>query len=61
MSRIGKIPVIIPDKVKVQVKNQHVAVEGPNGKLSTIPKTKRIENNFFPLFLKVYKKYKLTK
>jgi large subunit ribosomal protein L6 len=34
MSRIGKIPVIIPDKVKVQVKNQHVAVEGPNGKLT---------------------------
>jgi large subunit ribosomal protein L6 len=34
MSRIGKIPVIIPDKVKVQVKNQHVAVEGPNGKLA---------------------------
>ena len=34
MSRICKIPVIIPDKVKVQVKNQHVAVEGPNGKLA---------------------------
>ena len=34
MSRIGKIPVIIPDKVKVQVKNQQVAVEGPNGKLA---------------------------
>ena len=34
MSRIGKIPVIIPDEVKVQVKNQHVAVEGPNGKLA---------------------------
>ena len=34
MSRIGKIPVVIPDKVKVQVKNQHVAVEGPNGKLA---------------------------
>ena len=34
MSLIGKIPVIIPDKVKVQVKNQHVAVEGPNGKLT---------------------------
>jgi large subunit ribosomal protein L6 len=34
MSRIGKVPVIIPDKVKVQVKDQHVAVEGPNGKLT---------------------------
>ena len=35
--------------------------EGPNGKFSIIPKIKRIENNFFPFFLKVYKKYKLTK
>jgi large subunit ribosomal protein L6 len=34
MSRIGKIPVSIPDKVKVQVKDQHVEVEGPNGKLT---------------------------
>lgn len=34
MSRIGKVPVIIPDKVKVQVKGQHLAVEGPNGKLT---------------------------
>lgn len=33
MSRIGKIPVTIPDKVKVQVTNRHVEVEGPNGKL----------------------------
>ena len=35
--------------------------EGPNGKFKTTPKTNRIENNFFPFFLKVYKKYKLTK
>ncbi len=34
MSRIGKIPVTIPEKVKVQVKDQHVEVEGPNGKLT---------------------------
>jgi len=34
MSRIGKIPVEIPDKVKVQVSNQSVEVEGPKGKLS---------------------------
>ena len=33
MSRIGKIPVVIPPKVKVEVKNQQVFVEGPKGKL----------------------------
>src|SRR3954464_4317133 len=33
MSRIGKIPVIIPPKVKVEVKGRRVFVEGPKGKL----------------------------
>ncbi|MHC4607574.1 MAG: 50S ribosomal protein L6 [Planctomycetota bacterium] len=34
MSRLGKIPVPIPDKVKVSVSGQTVQVEGPVGKLS---------------------------
>lgn len=34
MSRIGKQPVAIPPKVKVEVKGQKVNVEGPKGKLS---------------------------
>jgi len=34
MSRIGKQPVAIPAKVKVEVKGQHVLVEGPKGKLT---------------------------
>ena len=34
MSRIGKQPVLIPAKVKVDIKGQHVHVEGPKGKLS---------------------------
>jgi len=34
MSRIGKQPVSIPAKVKVEVKGQAVQVEGPKGKLS---------------------------
>lgn len=34
MSRIGKLPVEIPDKVTVTVENNSVAVEGPRGKLS---------------------------
>jgi large subunit ribosomal protein L6 len=33
MSRIGKIPVAVPDKVKVAVSGNEVAVEGPLGKL----------------------------
>jgi large subunit ribosomal protein L6 len=34
MSRIGKLPVAVPDKVKVTVNGAEVAVEGPKGKLS---------------------------
>ena len=33
MSRIGKQPITIPPKVKVEVKGQKVSVEGPKGKL----------------------------
>src|ERR1043166_5316599 len=33
MSRIGKQPITIPPKVKVEVKGQKVHVEGPKGKL----------------------------
>jgi large subunit ribosomal protein L6 len=34
MSRIGKQPITIPPKVKVEVKGQQVLVEGPKGKLN---------------------------
>jgi large subunit ribosomal protein L6 len=34
MSRIGKQPITIPPKVKVEVKGQKVSVEGPKGKLN---------------------------
>jgi len=34
MSRIGKQPIVIPAKVKVEVKGQKVQVEGPRGKLA---------------------------
>ena len=33
MSRIGKQPIAVPPKVKVEVKGQKVSVEGPKGKL----------------------------
>lgn len=39
MSRIGKLPVQIPPKVKVEVKNHKIFVEGPKGKLDfALPK-----------------------
>ena len=34
MSRIGKQPIAIPAKVKVEVNGQRVSVEGPKGKLN---------------------------
>lgn len=34
MSRIGKQPVAIPDKVKIEVKGQQIFAEGPKGKLT---------------------------
>lgn len=33
MSRIGKMPVIVPDAVKVAISDRTVSVEGPKGKL----------------------------
>jgi large subunit ribosomal protein L6 len=48
MSRIGKVPVAIPPKVKVEIKDRKVSVEGPKGKLAwTLPKRTSVvvENN----------------
>ena len=36
MSRVGKLPVKIPEKVKVFVDQQKVRVEGPKGKMSFV-------------------------
>lgn len=48
MSRIGKIPVAIPPKVKVELKDRQVSVEGPKGKLDwSLPRqtSAKVENN----------------
>ncbi|NJL20917.1 MAG: 50S ribosomal protein L6 [Leptolyngbyaceae cyanobacterium SM1_3_5] len=38
MSRIGKRPIPVPDKVTVTINEQHVAVKGPKGELArTLP------------------------
>lgn len=34
MSRIGRIPIVLPPKVKVELKGRKVFVEGPKGKLT---------------------------
>lgn len=34
MSRIGKQPVPVPEKVKVDISGQTISVEGPKGKLA---------------------------
>src|SRR5437016_166731 len=34
MSRIGKQPISIPAKVKVEIKGRQVSIEGPKGKLN---------------------------
>jgi large subunit ribosomal protein L6 len=49
MSRIGKQPVPIPDKVKIDIKGTTVSVEGPKGKVSktfaSVVKIERQNNN----------------
>ncbi len=37
MSRVGKTPIQIPDKVKVTLSDANILVEGPKGKLSLTP------------------------
>lgn len=36
MSRIGKIPVKVPDKINVTIEKNHITVKGPKGQLSRI-------------------------
>jgi len=44
MSRIGKKPIEIPPKTKVEVRGQTVTVEGPKGKLDwTVPSPVQVE------------------
>ncbi|MBN1403790.1 MAG: 50S ribosomal protein L6 [Opitutales bacterium] len=44
MSRIGKLPVVIPSKVKATVVNNTVVIEGPKG---------RLEQSFNPAHVKI--------
>ena len=44
MSRVGKKPIEIPAKTKVEVKGQIISVEGPKGKLEwTVPSPIKVE------------------
>ena len=45
MSRIGKLPIPIPDKVTAQISGQHITVKGPKGSLEReIPQPIEIGN-----------------
>lgn len=33
MSRVGKMPITVPDKVSIKIDSSHLSVEGPKGKL----------------------------
>lgn len=46
MSRIGKRPITIPNKVTVEINGQHIAVQGPKGSLArTLPSLVVIERD----------------
>ena len=48
MSRVGKMPIAIPDKVKVEIDGRHITVRGPGGELSRDIATEidlRLEDN----------------
>jgi large subunit ribosomal protein L6 len=46
MSRIGKRPITLPDKVSITINGQHVAVKGPKGNLErTLPNLVRVEQD----------------
>ena len=36
MSRVGKLPVTVPDKVKVEIKGQEISLKGAKGELKTV-------------------------
>ena len=45
MSRIGKRPIAIPNKVTVQIDGQHISVKGPKGSLErTLPSLVTVEH-----------------
>jgi large subunit ribosomal protein L6 len=35
MSRVGKLPIVVPDKVKVELKGQEITLKGAKGELKT--------------------------
>lgn len=36
MSRVGKLPVTVPDKIKVDINGQEITLKGPKGELKTV-------------------------
>lgn len=36
MSRIGKLPIVVPKNVSVKLENNHIEIKGPNGSLNQV-------------------------
>ena len=53
MSRVGKVPIVIPAQVKVQVQGNAISVEGPKGKLAhSLPVELAVEQKGSELIIK---------
>lgn len=53
MSRIGKSPILIPDKVNVQINGNYIVAKGPKGELNfTKPESINIEQESNTLIVK---------
>ena len=53
MSRIGKLPIPIPDAVKVDIRDRTVTVQGPKGTLSLTAHPAMQVGNDHTLFAKI--------
>ena len=62
MSRIGKNPIIFNDNIKIQLKNSHITIEGPKGKLEhNIPKQIKVEKKENQLIINTINNSKTAK
>jgi large subunit ribosomal protein L6 len=62
MSKIGQKPILISDKVTVNIEGQKILIKGPEGELSfVLPKSLNIEKNDKQLVLKRVSEDKKTK
>ncbi|MGL5922597.1 50S ribosomal protein L6 [Chroococcidiopsis sp.] len=62
MSRIGKRPITVPNKVTVTINGSHVAVKGPKGELSRVlPSTVTVEQEGDTILVKRHDESRLSR